>query len=234
MDPADLILAKGADAWREAIREADDIVTFLFDTLAKHIPKKERFVTVAEATVLPFIREVQSPTQRDRYVQKAAHVLGVSERAVEEAIAKLPRTPEERLPERTEPERANVDERARSAYALLLWIESQSAPLLDAPAFARELEKAIGTNVLAALRALPASERERLRFAAERLWGASRGLRAEAATLLSVLARERLTRELGAATQELRRAEARKDEAEVDALMARCAELTGEIARLSK
>src|SRR3989344_5146981 len=35
LDPADLILKEGADAWRQAIRNSKDIVTFLLDVLEK-------------------------------------------------------------------------------------------------------------------------------------------------------------------------------------------------------
>ena len=234
MDPADLILTKGVDEWREAIREAEDIVSFLFATLAKHIPKKERFLTVAEAAVLPFIREVQSPTQRDRYVRKAAQVLGVSERAIEEAVERLPRTPEERIaPEAKTQETAELfQQRTHNAFALLLWQESLPKPTLDVVAFARDLEKAVGGAVMQQLRALPANEQEQFRFSAERLYGESKALASESATLLKILMRDRLSKELTDATMELRQAEARGSEAEVEGLMKRCAQLTAEIAQL--
>ena len=234
LDPAELILTKGADALRTAIREAEDIVTFLFETLAKHIPKRERFLAVAEATVLPFIREVESPTQRERYVQKAAQALRVSERAITEAIARLPRTPEERFAtEQRVVDAPELDaERSHNAFALLLWQASLPTPVIDTHAFAVELERALGSPKMAALRALPENEHERLRFAAERLYGETHTLRQESATLVSILTRDRLSHELRVVTAALREAEAKGSEREIDELTARCAELTGQIARL--
>src|SRR3989344_154783 len=37
LDPADLILQKGAEAWRDAIRNAKDIIAFLLDVLEEHM-----------------------------------------------------------------------------------------------------------------------------------------------------------------------------------------------------
>ncbi|PIR82118.1 DNA primase [Candidatus Kaiserbacteria bacterium CG10_big_fil_rev_8_21_14_0_10_59_10] len=241
-DPAEMLLADGADAWKRAIREAKDIITFLLDSLEmRSAGKKDMFRRAVESIVLPFIADVRSGIAREQYVHEVAGRLGVSESAVEGALADLPREAAAAgsqtgggREERESGTLPHVDRRARGAFSLLLWQESLERPAVDTARFARELEESIGKEALEAMRALPESEREALRFFAERLYGAHAHLEREAQALVTILRRERFAAELAEATMALKRAEAAGNEEETAALTARCALLTGEIAKLSQ
>jgi DNA primase len=231
LDPADLILQKGADDWRTAIREAKDIITFLLDVLEKHSKKPDQFRRAVETIVLPFLSDVQSPIAREQYVREVAGRLGVSESAVSEALAKVPRTPEAsaKEPQAVAPKQSD---RVKNAFAVLLWQQSVKKPELDTSSLLRELEKVVGKTELAALQTLPESEQEQMRFSAERLYGKSKTLAQEVKMLLAVLRKEKLTRELADATSALKKAESADDDAAIKKWTERCKELTGEIAKL--
>lgn len=236
LDPADLILEKGIAAWKEVIREAKDIIVFLLDVLEKHAGMQDKFRRAVETIVLPFLADVQSPIAREQHLRLIAQRLGVSESAVSEALKRLPREAghpgSEGARPTTKPKPEKFTERTRNAFALLIWQETQSKPVLDVAKFARELSKAIGKETFELLRELPATELEKLRFSAEKLFSARDSLEREEKALLLSLTRERITNELAEATGRLKQAEAAGDEDVVHELMQKCKKLTAELAAI--
>jgi DNA primase len=245
LDPADLILQsakggsasggkEGVDAWRAAIRDSKDIITFLLDVLEEHAKGSDSFRRSVETVVLPFLADVASPIAREQYIHEIAQRLGVSAEAVGQALAAHPhergREPEKKI---EKPAPVSAD-RARHAYSLLTWQESMPRALIDTKAYERSLVEAIGHETLAALRTLPALEQERLRFSGELHFGDTAALKREAEMLLTTLLSERLRSELKAAGAALKEAEARGDEAEMTTLMDETKLLTGRIAELHR
>lgn len=234
-DPADLILKKGAESWRAAIREAKDIITFLLDVLQERAPQRDKFRRLVEAAVLPFLSDVQSPIAKEQYLREISERLGVSEKAVAEALSKLPSQGFARpLETGTKLKPASVEGygRVRQAFAILVWQESMEKPLLDMDEFEKEFKHAIGSDALATLRKLPLDEQEAMRFLAEQLYGKSAVLKREAKTLLEVLLRERMSEDLKVATIALKQAEAEGDEKAIEKLTERCRSLTKELSKL--
>lgn len=239
LDPADLILKEGAEAWKKEIREAKDIITFLLDVLEEHAPQKDRFRRVVESVVLPFLSDVQSPIAREQYIREIARRLDVSEGAVADAFARVPSIAGGEHTARPAMELAKPSftqgfGRARQAYSILLWQKTLPKPAIDLKAYERDMEEAIGAESLSALQALPESEQESLRFSAEHLYGKSSALLREAEALLDIILKEQLSEELAFATTALKRAEAARNEAEIEKLMISTQLLTGRIAKLHK
>ena len=245
LDPADLILKEGKDSWSKAMREAKDIVTFLLDVLQEHAKSTDNFRRSVEGIVLPYLADVSSPIAREQYVREIAKRLGVSEHSVSEALAKLPKTPLTDPSLRTgahsstgTPPAALTKDgsygRAQHAFSILLWQKQLPKPQLDTEAYELELQESIGEDALKKLKALPESEQEKLRFGAERLYGKSGSLKAEAKSLIDVLLKERLSRELADAATALKKAEERGDEKEVGVYMSVCNMLTTRIAELAR
>ena len=245
MDPAELIQSaggkSGADEWKKAIRDSKDIIAFLLDVLEEHMPQKDKFRRAVETIVLPFLSDMQSPIAREQYVHEIARRLGVSESAVSEALAKLPRLAEalreggpatSNPAPKTSPRDARASDRARQAFSILLWQQSLAKPSLDVAGYARDLETAVGPEAFAALATLSEGEREALRFSAEKLHGKSTNPERETKALLSVILKELLAAELDDATMALKKAENGKDEDEIDRLMGVCKLLTTRIALL--
>jgi DNA primase len=243
LDPADLILKDGADAWRNAIRDSKDIITFLLDVLHEHAKSPDVFRRSVEAVVLPFLQDVPSPIAREQYMHEIAARLGVSDTAISQALSKLPRTPEQATSMREQaadapiakkPEAAHRNmhlDRAREAFSILLWQKLLAKPTIDIGTYESELRDAVGAEMFAHLEMMPEGEQENLRFSAERLHGMD-AIGPAAKSLLRVITSEHLSRELAAATTALQSAEAAGDEAEVERLMAHCGMLTTRIAQL--
>ncbi len=236
LDPADLILKEGKDAWSTAIREAKDIVTFLLDVLEEHSKGADWLRRSVETVVLPFLVDVASPIAREQYVREVAKRLGVSESAVSSALARLPKTPGGPAGEGTAlsaPARKPLEDgRARQALSVILWQRSLSKPTFDLVAYEADVEAAVGKDALAALKKLPEAEQEHLRFSAESLYGASQNLEREVRALVQVIHRERLLSELDVATMALKKAENAGDEKEAERFLGVCKMLTTQIAQL--
>ena len=236
LDPADLILKEGADAWKDSIKNAKDIVTFLLDVLAARMPARDTFRRAVETAVLPFVADVKSPIAREQYLHEIAGRLGVSESAVAEALARMPVTPIDRsatpMPEPViASPAAAFSQRIQQALALLLWQKSLTKPSINVQEFEQDLEIAMGKDMYAVALASSTTNLEALRFAAERLY-ADRSPVSDAKHLSQAVLLDRLNGELAELTEALRRAEVMGDGVKGEALMEHSKVLTAEIARL--
>jgi DNA primase len=197
LDPADLVLKEGPDAWKKAIRDSKDIITFLLDVLEEHAKSPDNFRRSVEAAVLPFLSDVRSPIAREQYVREIAARLNVSEGAVSEALNKVPRMPEApRAAEETQKPLQQKTDRVRKAYALLLWQESLQKTPLNTKEYANELKRLLGKELFDTLSKLPDAEKESLRFEAEKDFGRTRSLQEDVETLLAQLATSKRSGEL--------------------------------------
>lgn len=234
LDPADLILTQGADAWKKAIRDSKDIITFLLDVLEGSAKDQGQFRRNVESAVLPFLADVPSPIAREQYIKEISERLGVSEEAVSEAFSKVSRAQSPlSVAALGAPKRREESGKARQAYALLLWQRSLQSPTIDMPRYEAELAAAMGGG-LEEMEAMPEATKESLRFAAERLYGASRFLTAETDALLRAILSERLSSELTVLSEALKKAEREGDQSEIDILMKSTELLTKKIAELHK
>lgn len=234
LDPADMIKERGPEAWKESIKNAKDIITFLLDVLEAHAKAPDRFRRNVEAVVLPFLSDIQSPIAREQYAREIANRLGVSQPAVLDALAKVPTVPQPPEAERAVVARPKDSFRAKNAYAILVWQESLPKSKLDIKDLERQLVESIGEEAFHELRELPVPEQEHLRFSAERLYGPDRSPLHDFEHLTRVIARERLAVELAVVTAELRAAENKGDSEASQRLMERSKLLTGQIANLHK
>lgn len=217
-DPADLILKEGVEAWRAAIRDSKDIITFLLDVLYAHAPERDKFRRNVEAVVLPFLSDVQSPIAREQYVREIARRLNVSEGAVMETFNNVPRARTETTGRQETPvgERAHLSDKVRQAFALLVWQESMPQRAFDTNVFELDLRDALGEQTLNDLRALPPADIEAMRFLAADMFRAVSQLDREAAQITQALLRQRMQSEITVLTQDIRDAEMRGDQAAVD------------------
>ncbi len=228
LDPADLILKSGADAWRGAIREAKDIITFLLDVLESRLSKRDQFRRAVETVVLPFILDVRSPIAREQYVREIAERLGVSEQAVVAAAGRVPMPAPQNQVEARDHKLSNREEQA---YAILLWQEFAAKPLIDVPEYSRTLQDSLGSERYQRLQALPETDKERLRFIAEQIYGTSQTLTRDTEQITRVLQKDRLSIELTEVTVLLKQAEAAGDSALMETLTQKCKELSSRIAQ---
>lgn len=233
-DPADLISKEGAEAWRTVIRGAKDIITFLLDVLEAHAKDAMQLRRSVETIVLPFLADMQSPIAREQYEGEIAKRLGVSVDAVRASAAKTPQPLAPPATVAAVTRQADAPNRIKQAYGLLLWQESMKKPDIDTETYARELEGAVGKEIMDEMRRLPIEDKETLRFFSEALQAKSSNLQRSANTLLSILRRDRLQLELQATTEAMRSAEEKGDEKEVERLSEEARTLTTVIAKMSQ
>ncbi len=238
-DPAELIL-EDVEAWRTAIRDSKDIITFLLDVLENHAKSPDIFRRSVEMVVLPFLADVQSPIAREQYIREIAQRLKVSEGAVAEAFEKTPRQGgvPARAVERVAdaPRKPTVQdsrERTRHAYSILISQETQVKPAIDVKKYREDLIEALGEESFDRFASLPPTEQEAMRFSAELLSATGGGsIVKEAEMVLAILRADRLASELKAVSEALQKAEAAGDEVEVERLMKQSQLYTQQIAKL--
>ena len=234
-DPADLIQKEGVDAWRSAIRDSKDIITFLLDVLEEHAKAPDIFRRSVETIVLPFLSDISSPIAREQYVGEISKRLRVSESAVKEALEKLPtvQTPERASAKAPESAKGGeMSERAKQAYAILLWQESLPKPAIDIKKYKTKLADALSEAAMKECEALSVIEKEALRFSAERMHGRIEALEREADAVLSGVLLERMRDELTHVTAAIKSAEETGNDKEVHRLMEAGKLLTARIADL--
>lgn len=89
-DPADLI-SEDAKDFGARIASAKPIVEFFLAELAEAERDPHRLLRAAEGIVLPLIRAIPSPMEREHFIQSAARTLGLSNEAIKESLARLPK-----------------------------------------------------------------------------------------------------------------------------------------------
>ncbi len=89
-DPADL-LSEDAKDFGVRIASAKPIVEFFLAELAESERDPHRLLRAAESIVLPLIRAIPSPMEREHFIQSAARTLGLSNEAIKESLARLPK-----------------------------------------------------------------------------------------------------------------------------------------------
>ena len=87
-DPADLIMEDVKD-FTARIKDAKPVIEFFLAELTAREREQHRLVLAAERVVMPLIRAVQSPLERDHFMQLTARFLGLSTEAVREAVGRV-------------------------------------------------------------------------------------------------------------------------------------------------
>lgn len=88
-DPAD-VMSEDAKDFTARVKAAESVVEFFLAILAERERDPHRLVLASEKIVLPLIRAIESPMEREHFIQSAAQALGLSAEAVRASMAKLP------------------------------------------------------------------------------------------------------------------------------------------------
>ena len=92
-DPADII-NEDANDFSKRIAAAKPIVEFFLIELAEKERDPHRLLRSAEGIVLPLIKAMPSPMEREHFIQTTARALSLSGEAVRESLKRLPKHPE--------------------------------------------------------------------------------------------------------------------------------------------
>lgn len=226
-DPADLI-REDAQEFAMRVKGAKPVVEFFLAVLAESEPDPHRLLRTAEAVVLPLIRAVQSPMEREHFIQAAARSLSLSTEAVKESLARLTTSREEpatSVRPAAGPRDARPESERRGAQLLGVMNAYRGSDL--ATRVETEYSRITGVQV-------PVGETlpESALFEAERLFG-ERPLATAADELLHAFEQAVLREAYQTAVTELRRAEATGDTEAVHRAQTRCSSLSKQLAEFS-
>jgi len=221
-DPADLAKDTPQDLTRR-IKEAEPIVEFFLSVLSANEADQHRLVVAVERLVLPLIRVMKSPMEREHFVGVVARSLGSSPEAVRSSLGRAAAMPSVIEAKDKTPEAAVSTESPRA-----LLIRAAIAAYPDT-LLAKRL-----TSEYTRITGVPPEETEipeRALFEAGLLFGETPEEN-QGDDIVHALERTTLASLLSDATHALRRAEAVKDEAGIQAALAACKELSAKLAKL--
>jgi DNA primase len=85
-DPADLISKKGADAWKEAVKNSKHIIDYLLAKVLKNNTDPRKAGRVINEKILPYITSIDSAIEQGHFVKRVSEASGISESAIREDL----------------------------------------------------------------------------------------------------------------------------------------------------
>lgn len=224
-DPAD-IAQESPEKFTHAVKDAESIVEFFLSVLSDSESDSHRLVVESERIVLPLIKAIQSPMEREHFSAIVARHLGSSVEAVRGALARVQAVEGISAPALAPVSKTEVTKTAMETQKELIRGAIQvyaSTPL--AKRLIAEYARIIGT--------LPEEEDipERVLFEAGLLYGEAPSENA-VDDLLHALERAVLTRQLADATNGLRKAESLRDAEAIHTALSACKDISTRLARL--
>ncbi len=142
-DPADLIQEDAKD-FAKRVGEAKPVVEFFLNMLGSRERNSHRLVLAAERIVLPLIKAVKSPMEREHFISATARTLALSPEAVRESVGKIKdeRTVTPVAPRTSKTELAPQEARRQSIAAVAVVypetplaerVKSEYARIVEAP-----------------------------------------------------------------------------------------------------
>lgn len=224
-DPADL-LSDDPKAFATYLQSAKPIVDFFLSVLSAQEHDPHRLLSLAERIVLPLIRAVPSPMEKEHFVQAAARTLGLSTESVRESLARLPQVAAAVRTSEAVPAHKRVDAHQHRAEQLLAVLHVYKETALAQRVKAEYLRI---TEASSLPEEIPS---ESVLFETEAVFGEAPDEHA-ADDLLRAFEETLVRRAYQEAVQQLRRAEADGSPAHVQLASALCQKIAARLANLT-
>ena len=224
-DPADL-LAEDVKDFAARVAGAQHVIEFFLNVLSEKEKDAHRLVRAAEGVVLPLLRAIKSPMERDHFIQLTARALALSPEAVRESMGRVTPDAPEKLTQKVSSTTSSVSplkSRADQLAALSLAYAGTSLAERIKTEYSRitGVSEPLGTDVS-----------ESAVFNAERMFG-EHPAETAADELLRAFEYAVIREAYHEAVIALRRAETTQDAAEIAKVQAQCAELSRKLAQLT-
>lgn len=151
IDPADLILKHGVDAWRLAIKDSKHVIVFLTEKIVELHSKDMRKVGVLiRERVLPYVAELGSDIEKAYFLKSISDTTGISEDALKGDLKRIASTANfangmaQPQPERVENRKEVIIAKLFSIY---LWQETLPEQLIDMGHLVSALEESTGLKL---------------------------------------------------------------------------------------
>ncbi len=152
VDPADLILKSGPDAWREAIKNSKHIILFLLDkTIENSKGDEQKASRQIKDNILPYVDALGSAIEKEHFLKKISDASGISEEALKDDLKKVEHTAEAEKREIKEAEENQVkifrkDYIERRLGGIILWQRGLGTKKFDYEKVSEELAQILGEN----------------------------------------------------------------------------------------
>jgi DNA primase len=217
MDPADLIVKKGPEAWKEAIKNSKHVVFFILDKVIEQYGNDIRKTGKAvKDSVLPFVHDMDSSIEKSFFLKKVSDMTGISIHALQDDLASIAQTAhdekrEVQKIEENEREMFRKDYILRRLLGILFWQETlpKGVGVVDVLRLRKELSEELDVNLEQMRQVI--DNKEDYIFEAEVFYTNNDFLMHEVDELLNNLKQEYAKEELAHKVRELARAEESKD-----------------------
>lgn len=225
-DPADLV-NEDPKLLTQAIATARPVVEFFLAELASSESDPHRLLRSAEQIVLPLLRAMPSPMEREHFVQVTGRTLGLSSEAVRESLARLPRETVAEAPRAQSARPVARSAREVREEQVIAFIEAyKNSPLA-------EVARTGYSRVTGASEVPQREIPESVLFTLEQSYGQDPAASA-VEDLLRAFEHAVIREAYDNAVHELRRAESERDEQRIRAAQEACATLSARLAALGK
>lgn len=215
IDPADLIVKEGANAWKEVIKHSKHLIEFLLDRVIEDCKGDSRKIgREIKDKILSFVDILPSSIEKSHFLKKISDVANISMSALEEDLKKIEK---EQRYERQEVKVAldssnnlhRKDYIERKLLGIIYWQKSLPKPVIDVDKVLLEFAKVLDIDPQVVL-TKDEINKEDLIFEAEVLY-INEHLEKEVNELLCNFKEEYIKEELGRKMRELHLAEESKD-----------------------
>ena len=234
VDPADLILKSGPDAWKIAIRNAKHIIEFVMQKIVKSANGDVRKVgREVKTEVLPYVDALGSAIEKAHFLKKISDLSGIKEGALGEDLKKL------ELESKFEKKEIDIEKRVssqvfrkdyilRKLLGIILWQKTLKEFNLDPENIITELVEILNIKQEEILEGA-ADNKEDLIFEAEVFYSGGADLKKDVTELVFNLREEYLKEELMKKMRELYFAEEKKDQTKSAEILKEISEINNRI-----
>ncbi len=235
IDPADLILKEGVDAWRDSIKNSKHIIEFLLDRIMNDKTKNDpRYIgREIKERILPYIDSINSAIEKAHFLKLISDKTQISEVALKEDLKKVE---QESKFEKKEIEEAKKEELKifrkdyieRRLLGIIFWQKTLKEQMLDAENLLSEIASVLKIKENELLGKVE-KNKEDLIFEAEVFYANNEDLKKDVFELLNNLKEEYLKEELANKIQELNITETKKENEKSSKILKEISEIKNKI-----
>lgn len=235
-DPADMVV-EDPELLKDAVRNSVHIVDFYLNHLQETVEDKRKLNKQVEEIVLPFVARIPSSIDQQHFIGEVARRLGLPEDAIREEVAKVAidvlevtQEPVRKEIKTIEPEELGRKEVIINKLFGILFSQKESKdPTIDLDDLERSLKDVIGEDTFSAYEAKPELFEQETFFLVEVGYQNEKQMKEDTQDLLQELVKEYTQEQYNNAMQQLKLAESKGDQEEIEKYLRLCKELSEKI-----
>lgn len=236
LDPADLILQKGVDAWRSVIRNAKHIIEFLLEKYTSDFSSNDSLKTKMEIEnkIIPFLMFIENPVKKSHFISIISHKTGIREEDIRELLEKKGREKREEERNEIKPKEENFlrkDYILRRLMGIILWQKSVKKPIIKTEDILAKITEITNFSTEELLTKAEENNSD-LIFEAEVFYEKKEDISTDIKEMINNLEEEFLKNSLSEKMKELYIIETQKDKLKVDRILNEISEINKKIQKI--